>query len=133
MLLFSGRHVFILWGVSGCPCIFVCPCMFVHPIHLYTPGVYTPPICPILFCASVFLEALHVVGGCYGLPFVWEHPPLHHPCLGVSPLQLHPHTQSLIPCALYVSGHLSMLCGHCPSVEGFGVFPHQWGGWGIST
>ena len=33
------------------------------------PGVYTPPYAPYS-SASLFSEALHVVGGCNGLPFV---------------------------------------------------------------
>ena len=108
----------------------------VHPIHSYTPiCLYAPrgvhaPICPhTLLCLCVILEALHVVGGCNGLPFVLGYPPLHHPCLGVLPLNYTPHTQSLVPCALVCFRDISMLCGHFPYVEGFGGFPHQLGGW----
>ena len=110
------------------PCLYT-PCMFVCPIHSYIPrGVHTP-CAPILFCASVFLEALHVVGGCNGLPFVLGHLPYTTP-VGVPPHQLHPHTQLLVPCASVCFRDISMLCGHFPSVEGFGVFPISWGGWG---
>ena len=55
---------------------------------------------------------------------------LHQPCLGVPPLQLHPHTQLLVPCASVCFRNISMLCGYFPSVEGFGGVPHQLEGLG---
>ena len=120
--------MFYTWGGVWMP-----PHLY-GPIHLYAPYVCTPPGCtcppyaPILFYASVFLEALHVVGGCNGLPFVLGHPPLHHPCLGVPPPFLHPHTQLLVPYALVCFRDISMLCGHFPSVrKGLGCSPISWG------
>ena len=52
---FSGRHVFILEGVSGCP--HICTPQYVHmpPYVCMPPGVYIPPICPhTLLCLCVF-------------------------------------------------------------------------------
>ena len=110
--------------------LYVCMPPYIH----MPPGVYMPPICPILFYASVFLEALHVVGGCNGLPFMLGHPPLHHPCFGVPPLYYNPHTQSLVPCTSVCFRDISMLCGHIPSVrKGLGVFSPSVGGWGASA
>ena len=109
--------------------MFVCPVHLYNPIHSYAPrGVHTP-ICPhTLLCLCVFWRLCMLCGGCNGLPFVFGQPPLHHPCLGVPPLQLHPHTQSLVPCASVCFRDISMICGHFPSVrKGLGVFPHQLG------
>ena len=119
--------MFLYLGVSEYPHVCIPPYICMLPVHLYTPrGVHLPPYAPILFCASVFLEALHV-GGCNGLPFVLGHPP-YIPCLGVHPLKLHPHTQSLVPCGSVCFRDISMLCGHFPSVEGFGgVSSISWG------
>ena len=114
--------MFLYLGVFGCP-MFVCPHMFVCP-----QGVHTP-ICPhTLLCLCVFLEALQVVGGYNGLPFVLGHPPLHHPCMGCLPFNYTPTLSCWPPCALVCFRDISMLCGHFPSVEGFGgVSPISWG------
>ena len=126
--------MFYTWGVSDAPqCsynphTFICPHTFVC-----SQGCTHPPYAPYS-SVPLFLEALHVVWGCNGVPFVLGHPPLHHPCLGVPPLNYTPHTQSLVPCASVCFRDISMLCGHFPSVKkGLGMFPHQLGGWGIST
>ena len=90
------------------------------PLYIHTPaGVYTCHMPQTLLCHCVFLEALHVVGGCNGLPFVLGDPPYITPVWGYLPL-IHPHTQSLVPCALVCFRDISMLHGHFPSVEGFG-------------
>ena len=112
------------------------PYMFICPIHLYAlQGCTCPPYAPYSSVPLCVLEALHVVGGCNGFPFVLRHPPLHHPCMGVPPLNYTPHTQLLVPCTLVYFRDISMLCGLFPSVRnGLGVFPHQLGGvGGIST
>ena len=117
------------------------------PLHLYTPiclyapytfvcltGVYTPPYAPILLCASVCSsEALHVVGGFNGIPFVLGHFPYTTPVWQDPPLQLHPpHLVVGFPVHWYVSGISVCYVGIFPSVEGFGSVPggvpHQLGG-----
>ena len=62
------------------------PCLYA-PVHLYIPhnivyprGVNTPKCPHTLLCICVLLEALHVVGGCNGLPLCWDTsltPPLY--------------------------------------------------------
>ena len=82
-----------------------------------------------LLCICVFLEALHVVGGCNGLPFVLGHPPLHHPCLGVPPLNYTPTLTCWFHVYWYVSGISVCYVGMSLLLKGLGVFPHQLGGW----
>ena len=95
------------------PHMFVCPYMFICSPR----GVHTPHMAHTLLCICVFLEALHVVGDCNGLPFV-----------------LASHTQSLVPCASVCFRDISILCWHFPSIEGFGAVPPSFGGFGgIST
>ena len=68
-----------------------------------------------------------------GSPLCWD-TSLTSPQFGVSPLYLHPQTQSLVPCASVCFRDISMLCGHFPSVEGFGaVSPTSWGVWQASA
>ena len=112
--------------------------MFVHPLYICMPHMFIcpqgcthPPYAPILFCTSVFLEALHVVGGGNGLPFGLGDLP-YTTSGGASP-SITPHTQLLVPCASVCFRDISMLCGHFPSVEGFGGVLHQLGGWGASA
>ena len=119
--------MFYTWGMSGCP--HICMPIYIHtPPCLYALRVYMPPYTPILFYASVFLEAFHVVGGCNELPFVLGHPPLHHPCLGVPPLYYTPTLSHWFPVHQYVSGisacylGISLLSGRV-----WGCFPHQLG------
>ena len=113
--------------------MFIAPIHLYTPICLYTPGVYTHPICPhTLLCLCVF-GGFACCGGCNGLPFVLGHLPYITPFGGASPLIIFPHTQSLVPCASVCFRDISMLCGHFPSVEGFGVFPPQLGGLGASA
>ena len=61
--------------------------------------------------------------GLQGTPCCVRTLPLHHPCLGMPPLHLHPHTQLLVPCALVCSGISVCYVGIFPSVEGFGGVP----------
>ena len=99
--------------------------MFVHP------EVYTSPYAPILFCASVFLEALHVVGICIGLPLCWDTsltPPLFR---GASPSITPPHSVGSL-CISMFQGYQYVMWVF-PSVEGFGSVPHQLGGLGASA
>ena len=110
--MFIHPHTFI------CPHMFICPQGCTHP--------HMPPI----FCASVF-GGVACCGGCNGLPFVLEHPPLHQPCLGVPSLKLHPTLSHWFPVHWYVSGisvcyvGFSLLSGRV-----WGCFPHQLGGLG---
>ena len=106
------------------PCMFICPHIFVCPQGC------TPPYASILFCASVWFWRLCMLWGCNGLPFVLGHPPLHHPCLGVPPLNYTPTLSHWFPVHLYVSGILVCYVGISLLLKGLGVFPHQLGGWG---
>ena len=80
-LLFIGRHVYILGGVSGHPHVcmphtFICPHTFIHPR-----GVHTP-ICPhTLLCLCVFWRLCMLWGVVMGSLCVGT-PSLHHPCYG---------------------------------------------------
>ena len=126
--------MFYTWGCLDTP-TFICP-----PIHSYTPcmfvcpqGVHAPHM-PPYSSMPLFLEALHVVGGCNGLPFMLGHPPLHHPCLGVPPLYYTPTLSHWFPCIgmfqgyQYVMWGISLLSGRV-----WGCFPISWGGWGSSA
>ena len=63
-----------------------------------------------------------------GSPLCWDTPPYITPVWGCFPFNYTPNTQLLVPCALVCFRDISMLCGHFPSVEGFGgVFPISWG------
>ena len=124
--------MFLYLGVSGHP--HVCmphtlytPCMFIHPQGC------TPPYAPILFCASVFLEALHVVGGCNGIPFVLGHLPYTIPVWGASPSITPPTLSYWFPVHWYVSGISICYMGISLLLKGLGVFPHQLGGLGASA
>ena len=105
--------------------------------HLYTPkclctlrGVHTPPYAPILLCICMFLEALHVVGSCNGLPFVLGHFPYTTPVWGCLPFIYTPTLSCWFPVHQYVLGISVCHVGIFPSVEGFGGVPHQLGvGW----
>ena len=80
-----------------------------------------PPICPLYSSVPLCIFggfACH--GGLEWAPLYFGHPPLHYPHLGVPPLNYTPNTQLLVPCALVCFRDISMLCGHFPSVEGFG-------------
>ena len=104
--------------------------MFILPIYLYAPctfihpqGCTHTPYAHTLLCICVFLQALHVVGGCNGLPFVLGHLSYTTPVWGCLPFNYSTHTQSLVPCASVFFRDISMLCMHFPSVEGFGGVP----------
>ena len=92
------------------------------------PGVYTPPYAPILVYACVGLEALHVVGGCNGLPLVLEHP-TYMGCLPLTP----PHSVigdgkgSL--CIGMFQGHQYVMWAFPSISNDLGVFPPSVGGW----
>ena len=104
---------------------------FIHLLYICTPPGYThPPYAPILFCASVCFWRLCMLWGVVMDPLCVGTPPLYHPYLGVPSLQLHHHTQSLVPCALVFFRDISMLCGHFPSVQGFGGVPPSVGRFG---
>ena len=120
---------FYTWVCLDAPHLFS-PIHLYAPICLYTPrGVHTPHMPPILLCICMFLEALHVVGGSNGLPFVLGHFPYTTPVWGcLSFIYTPPHP---VVGSQYISmfqGIISMLCRHFPSVEGFGgVLPISWG------
>ena len=108
--------------------------MFVCPIHSYTPiCLYTPQgcTCPHTFlCLCVFLEALHVVGGCNGLPFVLGCPPY----IGGVPPPYTPTLSHWFPVHWYVSGISVCYMGiSLLSVRVWGCFPICWGGGGASA
>ena len=108
-------------------CTFVCPHTFICP-H----GCTHPLYAPILFCASVcFWRLCMLWGSCNGLHFVLGHLPYTTPIWECLPFNYTTHTQSLVPCAFVCFRDISMLCGHFPSVEGFGGLPPiSWGVWG---
>ena len=106
-------------------CTFVCPLYICMP-----PGVYTPPYAPYSSVHPCVFGGFSCCGGCNGLPFVLGHLPYTTPVWGCLPFNYTLHTQSLVPCASVCFRDTSMLCGHFPSVEGFGGVPHQLGGLG---
>ena len=96
------------------------------------PGVYTP-ICPHTLLCLCVLEALHVVGGCNGLPFVWGHLPYIIPVWGWHPY-LHPSTLShWFPVHWYVQGISVCYVGISLLLKGLGVFSPSVGGLGASV
>ena len=105
--------------------------MFVCPLYVCTPAMFvntqgcTHP--HTLLCMCV-LEALHVVGVVIA-PLCVGTPSLHHPCLGVPHLQLHPPHSVIVPCALVCSGISVCYVGISLLLKGLGVFPHQLGVW----
>ena len=102
--MFSGRNVFILEGCLDAP--YVCmPHTFVHPR-----GVHTP-ICPhsLHLCS----QALHVVEGLYGAPFVLGHFPYTTLYGGASPSFAPPQSVVAFLC-IGMFWDISMLCGHFP-------------------
>ena len=119
--------MFLYLGMSGHPHIHTPICLYT-PYICTPPGVYTHPICPILFCACVFLVALHVVGVVMA-PLCVGTPPLHHPFGGASPSIRPPHSV-IVPCALVCSGISVYYVGISLLLKGLGVFPHQLGVWG---
>ena len=107
--------------------------MFVHPLYICMPQWCTnTPICPHTpLCICMFLEALHVVGGCNGLPFVLGHFPYTTPIWGCIPFNYTPTLSCWFPVHWSVSGISVCYVGIFPSVEGFGdVLPISWGVWG---
>ena len=115
--------MFLYLGVSGCPHIcmshtFICPQGCTHP---HMPPYSSMPLC--------FWRLCMLWGVVMGSPCVGTHSLTSPLCGGTSPL-LHPYTQSLVPCALVCLRDISMLCGHFPSVEGFGGVSPSVGGWG---
>ena len=133
-LLFSGKIVFILGGMVGCPLCLCTPCTFVHPLYVCTPpyvhmppGVYTPHGPPILSVLLHSFGALYVVGGLF---FCLMCIGIHHPYLGVPP----PYPPTLLywlPVHCYSQGYQFLCGGLSPSIEGFGgCFPHYLGRFG---
>ena len=104
------------------------PHIHTAPMHSYTSQECTHPHMSLYSSVHLYVfGGLYVVGVVMGSPLCWD-TSLTPSCLGVPPLQLHPHTQLLVPCASLCFRDISMLCGHFPSVEGFGDVPHQLGG-----
>ena len=100
--------------------MFVCPIHLYAPICLYAPrGVHTPHM-PPYSSVPLFLEALHVVGGCNGLPFVLGHPPYITPVWECLPINYTPTLSHWFPVHWYVSGISVCYVGGFPFVEGFG-------------
>ena len=129
---------FILGGCLDAP-MFVCPHVCMPPVHLYTPYIHSPQGCtyphmPPYSASVCFWRLCMLWGVVMGSPLCWD-TSLTPTLFGVPPLQFHPHTQSLVPYALVCFRDINMLCGHFPSVEGFGgVLLISWGGLGgIST
>ena len=108
--------------------------MFVHPIHLYTPymfshprGVHTP-YAHIPLCIYMFSEALHVVGGCKRLPLVLGHFP-YTPLYGGASLHWHPQTELLASlCIGMFQGYKYVMWTFSLLFEGFGVLTPSVGG-----
>ena len=107
--------------MSEPPCLYAPICLYAHTF-ICPRGVHTP-ICPHTLLCLCFLAALHVVGGCNGLPFVLQHPPLHHPCLGVPPHNYTPTLSHWFPVHQYVSGISVCYVGISLLLKGLGVFP----------
>ena len=115
--------MFILGGCLDAP-------MFVYPYICMPPWVYMPPICPhTCLCLHVGLEALHVVGGCNGLPFVLGHPPYIGGCLPLTPPTLSHWGWQGFPVHWYVQGHQYVIWTFPSVSKGLGVFPPSVGGW----
>ena len=101
------------------------------PIHLYTPrGVHTLHMPHTLLCICVFLEALHVVVGSNGLPFVLGHLPYTTTVWGCLPFNYTPTLSHWFPVHQYVSGISVCYVGISLLLKGLGVFPMSWGVWG---
>ena len=111
------------------------------PPHLYAPYICMPPVCsyaprsvhtPICPYSSVpcVFGGFACCGGCNGLPFVLEQPPLHHPCLGVPPINYTPTLSCWFPVHRYVSGISVCYVGISLLLKRLGVFPPSVGGWG---
>ena len=118
--------MFYTWGMSGCPHVHMPPVCSYAP-----PEVYMPPYAPILFMPLCVFEALHVVWGCYGLPFVLGHPPYIGGCLPLTP----PTFSHWFPVHWYVLGISVCYMGiFLLSVRVWGCFPYLLGvEGGIST
>ena len=84
--------------------MFVCPHTFIHPSYVHMPKGCTPPYAPHSLCICMFSEALHVMGGCNGLPFVLGHFPYTTPVWGASPSLAPPKSVVGFPVHQYVSG-----------------------------
>ena len=119
--------MFLYLGVSGCPHICT-PHTFICPICLHPWGAHIPHMPPYSSVHLCCWRLCMLVGGCNGLPFLLGHLPYTTPVWGCLPFNYTPHTQSLVPCALVCFRDISMLCGHFPSVEGFGGVPPSVGG-----
>ena len=105
------------------------PHVCMPPVCLYTchvckhPGVYTPPYSSVHVCFGGFA----CCGGCNSSPLCWDTfltPPLFG---GASP-SITPPTLSYCSLCIGMFRDISMLCGHFPSVEGFGGVPTSVGG-----
>ena len=95
--------MFSTWGCLNAPYICMPPYVCMSPVCSYT------PICShTSLCICMFSEALHIVGGCKGLPFVLEHFPYTAPAWGFLPFICTTHTQLLVLCASVCFGDISM-------------------------
>ena len=114
---------FILGGCLDAPHICI-PHTFICPIHSYAPRDVHTPICPHTPpCICIFSEALHVVGGCKGLPFMLGHFPYTTPVWGCLLFIYTPILSHWFPVHWYVSGISVCYVGIFPSVKGFGGVP----------
>ena len=104
---------------------YVCTPLYIHPQGC------THPHMPAILCAAMFSEALHVVGGCKGLPFVLGYFPYTTPIWGCLPFICTPHTQLLVSCASVCFGDISLSCGYFSLLLGFGGVPPSVGGFGV--
>ena len=103
------------------------PYIHMPPYFCMSPrGVHNPHMLPYSSMPLCSLEALHVVGGCNGLPFVLGHPPLQHPYLRVPPLYYTPTLSSWVPVHWYVSRISVCYVGNSLLSERVGgCFPHH--------
>ena len=115
--------MFLTWGHLDAPIQSDAPiCLDI--LHMFgqplTPHMFTPPMSPMLPCASACSGGyLHVIGGCRDPPSVWT--PCHvFGCLPMWPTPPHICMFSCM-CVCY-GGYLHVLWGNIPYVE---VWGHQ--------
>ena len=117
--------------MSGCP--HVCTPPYVCMLHMciYPRGVH-PPYAPYS-SVHLFLEALHIVGGCNGLPFVLGHLPYTTSVWGCLPFNYTPTLSCWFLVHWYVSGISVCYVDISLLLKALGVIPHQLEGLGASA